>query len=300
MISNAAETLEVRNVGSYWIIGYSAMASPCEVLIRCKDASEVHELASLAFTETKRIERKYSRYRDDNIVYEINSSQGEPIAIDEETQQLFQYANQLFDLSDGAFDITSGVLRRAWTFNGQQAIPDQKLIRTLLESVGWQKVILESETFAMLPGMEIDLGGIGKEYAVDKVADMLFKESGAPLMINFGGDIRAITTNDSTEPWIVGVEDPGREDSAVGTVSLAHGAIATSGDSRRYCTYESKRLGHILDPRTGWPVADAPRSVTVIADFCLEAGFLATMAILYGADAETFLAGQEVTYHCIR
>jgi thiamine biosynthesis lipoprotein len=300
MISKTSDTFEVREAAEYWIIDFAAMASPCEVLIRCKNASEADELASLAFNETKRIERKYSRYRDDNIVYKINNSQGEPVPIDEETQQLFHYADQLFNLSDGAFDITSGVLRRAWTFNGQNVNPDQKLIDTLLTSVGWQKVTLNTDTFVVLPGMEIDLGGIGKEYAVDKVADLLFKELSVPLMVNFGGDIRAFAAGDSDEPWIVGVEDPTHEDGAVGTVSLAHGAIATSGDSRRYCMYEGKRLGHILDPRTGWPVAYAPRSVTVIADFCLEAGFLATMAMLHGADAETFLAGQEVAHHCIR
>jgi FAD:protein FMN transferase len=290
----------LREADHYWAITYAAMASPCEVLVCCKTKSEAEQSASLAYQETKRVERKFSRYRDDNIIHVINSSHGERVPLDEETARLLRYAGQCHDLSDGLFDITSGILRKAWTFDGWEAEPDESLIESLLEVVGWDKVELHDSEIKLRPGMELDLGGIGKEYAVDRVADMLFHVSGLPLMVNFGGDIRAIGESAEHHKWIIGIEDPSQAADAVGVIELAEGAVATSGDSRRFCYYHGVRLGHILNPFTGRPVTGAPRSVTVIAENCTETGFLATLAMLHGIDAETFLAAQDVTYHCIR
>jgi thiamine biosynthesis lipoprotein len=292
--------LEVRRADSYWVIAYRAMAGPCEILTRCKTASEADQLASLAFHETARIEAKFSRYRDESIVQQINRSAGARVAVDEEMSQLLHYAAECHRLSDGRFDITSGVLRRAWTFDGRVVIPDQALISSLLEIVGWDKVEFDGAGITMRPGMEIDLGGLGKEYAVDRVAHLLFTGSSEPVMVNFGGDIRAVSPESGAEPWHVGIEEPGSDHKALGELTLSVGAIATSGDARRFCIVNGRRLGHILDPRTGWPVEDAPRSATVVADFCLEAGFHSTLAMLHGGGAETYLAAQGLKYHCVR
>ena len=119
-------------------------------------------------------------------------------------------------------------------------------------------------------------------------------------MVNFGGDLRAVGHGADSSPWLIGIEKPDENERSVGEIELADGAVATSGDAKRFCTYKGKRLGHILNPRTGWPVSDMPRSVTVIAEYCMVAGFLATMAMLSGDEAEQFLDEQEVKYHCIR
>ncbi|MFH2057201.1 MAG: FAD:protein FMN transferase, partial [bacterium] len=203
-------------------------------------------------------------------------------------------------LSKGKFDITSGVLRRAWQFKGQPVKPDEKLIAELLELVGWEKVELEDKSIRLRPGMEIDLGGVGKEYAVDRVADQVHALTKQPLLVNFGGDIRAIGRNPEGGPWKIGIEKPTKLGSALGVVELVDGAVATSGDAQRFCYVNGKRLGHILDPLTGWPVRDAPRSVTVVAANCLEAGLLATLAMLQGANAESFLEEVGVKHHCVR
>jgi len=290
----------LREADHYWATTYAAMASPCEVLVSCKTRSEAEELASLAFQETRRIERKFSRYRDDGIIHSINCSNGGGVPLDEETARLLRYAGQCYDLSDGLFDITSGILRKAWTFDGREAEPDNDLIKSLLEVVGWTKVELRDFDIKLRPGMELDLGGIGKEYAVDRVADLLFQTSGLSLMVNFGGDIRAIGESTEHRTWTIGIEDPSEDDSAVKVIELTEGAVATSGDSRRFCHFRGTRLGHILNPLTGWPVTGAPRSVTVIAKNCTEAGFLATLGMLHGNQAETFLAAQDVICHCIR
>jgi thiamine biosynthesis lipoprotein len=298
--SRPEKEYQVRWEKTHWSISFNAMASPCEILIRCDKAGEAGHLASLAFSETRRIESTYSRYRDDNLIYAINHSQGSPVEAHDELARLLDYADQCYRLSDGRFDITSGVLRRAWQFNGQQFQPNRELIDSLLEIVGWDKVHWDGHALTLLPGMEIDLGGIGKEFAVDIVAKLLFEQSGRSLMVNFGGDLRAIAQTEDSEPWIVGIENPIRPQSALGEIRLINGGVATSGDLNRFCLVDGQRLGHILNPQTGWPVSDAPRSVTVLGDHCVEAGFLATLAVLHGPDAEQFLDEQKVERHCVR
>jgi FAD:protein FMN transferase len=300
VISRTPSAWEVRRADSYWAITYAAMASRCEVLARCENASAAEELAALGYQETARIEAKFSRYRDGNIVHAINHSEGAAVSVDAETARLLRYAGQCYELTEGRFDVTSGVLRRAWKFDGGTAIPDRALIQSLRKRIGWHRVEFDGTRIRLEPGMELDLGGIGKEYAADKVAEALAAASGAAVMVNLGGDIRAIAGASSREPWRIGIEDPWHETGAVGQVELAEGGVATSGDARRFCYVDGVRLGHILDPRTGWPVVGAPRSVTVVGSTCTEAGFLATAAMLRGADAESFLGAQGVTYHCVR
>jgi len=276
------------------------MASPCEVLACCDSASEAERLASLAFHETTRIERKFSRYLDNNIVHAINTSAGGDVEVDAETARLLQYAAQCYTLSDGLFDVTSGVLRRAWKFDGRPIVPDRALIATLLQRVGWNRVDFDGKRIRLARGMEIDLGGIGKEYAADKVAELLGEQTQAAVMVNLGGDIRAASGSNMRGPWTIGIESPRDGAPAVGEIEIGDGGVATSGDARRFCTVDGVRLGHILDPRTGWPVAGAPRSVTVVAETCTAAGFLSTLAMLQGPDAEAFLQAQGLTFHCVR
>lgn len=289
MISKSSSTFSLTQKDAHWIITFIAMASPCEILLSSPEASEAQKAASLAFTETIRIERKYSRYRAENIIHQINHSEGEPVAVGDETFRLLTYAGQCYELSQGKFDVTSGVLRRAWEFKGKEVVPDENLIEDLLNLVGWDKVVLENKTIRLRPGMEIDLGGVGKEYAVDRVADLLHSITNQPLLVNFGGDIRAIGKNPKSGPWRIGIEKPTESGSALGMVELVNGAVATSGNAQRYCFVKGKRRGHILDPTTGWPVRNAPLSVTVIAANCLEAGLLSTLAMLQGEKAESFL-----------
>lgn len=300
MTSKSGRAYTMRRRDRDWIVEYQAMAGPCEIHICTEEKSEADHLASLALFETRRIEHKYSRYRDDSIVHAINTAQGRTIEIDEETSRLLEYADQCYRLSDGLFDITSGVLRRAWRFKGEVVDPDDELIAGLLHKVGWDRVTLRDGTVTMPADSEIDLGGIGKEYAVDRTAQLLTAELAAPIMVNFGGDIRVVGVGGSDRSWHIGIEDPQVSDQPVGQIELRNGAVATSGDARRFCLYKGKRLGHILNPKTGWPAEDMPRSVTVIGETCLESGFLATLAMLYGKEAEQFLDAQQVKYHCIR
>ncbi|MFH2057207.1 MAG: FAD:protein FMN transferase, partial [bacterium] len=138
MTSKSSSSFSLTKKDTHWVVTFSAMASPCEILLYSPEASEAQKAAPLAFTETTRIERKYSRYRGDNIIHAINHSEGKSCQLDDESWRLLTYAGQCHQLSKGKFDITSGVLRRAWQFKGQPIQPDEKLIAELLELVGWE------------------------------------------------------------------------------------------------------------------------------------------------------------------
>jgi len=138
--------------------------------------------------------------------------------------------------------------------------------------------------------MEVDFGGIGKEYAVDTAADHAARLAPeVSCLVNFGGDICVRRPRSDGTPWRVGIETVSPGDRTGEIVPLLRGGLATSGDSRRFVINAGKRYSHILDARTGWPVRDAPRSITVAADTCCQAGSLTTLAMLAGPDAKALL-----------
>ena len=282
-----------------WLGTFQAMASPCEVHLATHDKA-IAVSALLAVThEAQRIEAKFSRYRADSTLSEINARAGEPTPVDQETARLLDYATSLFELSDGKFDISSGALRRVWKFDGSDRVPNSKDVKNCLQTVGWQRVHWKSPVIQLEPGMEIDLGGIGKEYAVDRSASIA-QQYVTHCMINFGGDLTVTGTAISTTGWTIGIEDPVDKPSIPTQIKLSRGALATSGDAHRFLVKNGKRYGHILDPTTGWPVENAPRSVTVTAPTCTNAGMLATLAMLHGSDAESFLETEAERFWCLR
>ena len=280
-------------------IGFDAMARPCEVLLETQDLGLAQELAGLAAGEALRIERKFSRYRADSVTTRINASGGAPVQVDAETASLLSFAAHCHVLSEGRFDVTSGVLRRAWKFDGSDRLPSPAAVAALLPLIGFDKVDWQPPTIRVPAGMEIDFGGIGKEYAVDRVLGMIAARFDGAVLVNFGGDLATRRAPASGE-WRVGIERPGEHRTAALLLGLSQGALATSGDTHRYLLRDGIRYSHILDVRTGWPVPDAPASITVAAGTCVEAGMLATFAMLHGAGAEAFLDGQGVRYWALR
>ena len=295
-----APAASLERVEDYFVGRFVAMASPCELLVDTDDRASATALVRAAEREARRIEHKFSRYRTDSLVHEINHSDGQPVRVDEETALLLDYAATCHEVSDGMFDITSGALRRVWKFDGGDQVPSDAEVREALRHVGWHRVAWEDSTLTLPAGMEIDLGGVGKEYAVDHAAVLLAAQTRDAFLVNFGGDLFASGARRGGRPWGVGLDDPERTGEAVlDHIEFARGGLATSGDARRFVRWKGKRLGHILDPRTGWPVEDAPRSVTVLDRTCLEAGSLSTMAYLQGPGARAFLDQQGVQFRIV-
>ncbi len=276
------------------------MASPCEILVDDRDSRPARRLLEIAAAEAWRIEAKFSRYRADGAVHRINAANGVPVDVDDETARLLDFAAECHTLSAGLFDVTSGVLRRAWKFDGSDRLPPPERVAELLPLVGWHRVAWERPRLTLPEGMEIDLGGIGKEYAVDRTLELLKAETDAALLVNFGGDLIVSGPRRQQRAWRVGIESLRTAGEAAKHLELSRGALATSGDAARYLLKDGVRYSHVLNPKTGWPVTDAPRSVTVLGNNCTEAGLLATLALLQGANAESFLTGQGAQHWCLR
>jgi thiamine biosynthesis lipoprotein len=295
----ATRTIDLRPAGNTWLGRFRAMGSPCELVCETPRRSLALTLAERVAAEAWRIEDKFSRYVDGNIVHRINSADGQALEVDDETAQLLDFADTLYELSDGRFDITSGVLREAWNFDGSDRLPSQARIDAALARVGWQRVSWRKPLLQMPAAMEVDLGGIGKEYAADRCAELIRMDNTVACLVNFGGDLVATAPPTQRRNWKVAIEGD-RPEEAERVLDLKEGALATSGDARRFLVKDGIRYGHILDPATGWPVTDAPRSVTVAAASCTQAGMISTLAMLQGIDAEEFLDSQRVVYWCRR
>ncbi|MBU6443655.1 MAG: FAD:protein FMN transferase [Alphaproteobacteria bacterium] len=285
--------------GADFRYAFHAMATPCEVRVETDDAALAEAAGRAAEAEARRIEQKFSRYREDSVVGRINASRGRAIELDAETAQLIDFAAQCFEMSGGLFDITSGVLRKIWRFDGSDNVPAPEQIKAIQPFVGWQKVTWETPMLTLPVGMEIDLGGLGKEYAVDRALAAVGAATREPALINFGGDLVVSGARKGGGRWKVAIESVDHAGQMAAMIELADGAIATSGDARRFLLKDGVRYCHILDPRSCTPVTGAPRSVTVAAKTCVEAGMFATLSMLQGPRAEAFLKEEGVRAWCI-
>jgi thiamine biosynthesis lipoprotein len=288
-------SIKLEQKGNNWHGSFKAMASPCEVIIETADKPQARRVVNTVAEEAWRIEQKFSRYRDDNITFRINNAAGEVFEVDDETTRLLDFSDQLYQISEGMFDVTSGVLRKVWRFDQSDNIPTPQQIEALLPIIGWDKVKWSKPELQLESDMEIDLGGIGKEYAVDRCAQLVREISDASILINFGGDLVITQPRKDGNNWTIGrlSSDPS---APVGVIQLKRGALATSGDAHRYLEKDGKRYCHVLNPKTGWPVEDPPHTISVAAPTCIEAGMLSTLALLQGSEAEAFLKAQEVPY----
>jgi len=278
-------------------IPFRAMASENEIQLDA-DAPFARRAADAAIADVQRIEAKYSRYLDDSLTTRINrAAGGAPVEIDAETAGLIAYADRCYTQSGGLFDVTSGVLRRAWDFRREPpALPDDVALATALARIGWADVEWD-ERAIRLPraGMEIDFGGIGKEYAADRMATILIDHGIAHGLVNLGGDVRGIGTQASGAPWRVGIKHPRQDGKTIASVELVDGAVATSGDYERFFELDGRRYCHILDPRSGMPVSYW-QSISVVAPLCIVAGSCSTIAMLMQAEGEAFLQQQGLSY----
>ena len=291
-------SFELSSSGAETRLHFEAMASRNEIVVVGMDAAAACTALQAAAAEVWRIEGKYSRYRNDSVVSRINAAAGSTpaVAVDAETAGLLDFSGRLFESSDGLFDITSGPLRRAWNFRAGR-VPSDAELSPLLELIGWRQVEWDGRQVRLARvGMELDFGGIGKEYAADRAHAVLVDAGARHGFVNLAGDLRVLGPRLDGTPWTFGVQHPRRPEATCAQVQLAQGALATSGDYERFfVTAEGRRCCHILDPRTGQPVSHW-QSISVIAPTCAAAGALATIGMLRGPAAESFLREQGASF----
>jgi thiamine biosynthesis lipoprotein len=207
------------------------------------------------------------------------------VASDPEIDRILALCHEMHFLTRGVFDPTALPLIRLWDWRKAQ-IPTDAEIEAACQFVGWRKVQRKPGSVRLSePGMCLDLGGMGKEYAVDQVA-LLARQCGLTgALVDFGADIRVMGLPADGRPgWHLGLEDPDQPGKAWCGLAVRDAAVATSGDYHRGFTAGGRRWGHILDPRTGRPVQNGCRAVHVLAPSCTLAGMLSTAALVLGPD----------------
>jgi len=281
----------------HFVHRFKAMGSPCEIQTFADSQAKSEELNAQLQAEVERLEQKYSRYREASFLSEINrvAAEGGSIEVDNETAQILNYAAACYVQSDGLFDVTSGVLRRAWDFKSGKA-PDAGMLSSLAGRIGWDKVEWDGKRLRFaVREMELDFGGIVKEYAVDCCARLCIEAALRNTVINLGGDIHVVGPRGDGTAWAVGIRHPRRSDDVARIVHLNRGALATSGDYERCLMINGKRFGHILNPKTGWPTT-VMASVSVIADRCVVAGSASTIGMLKDKAGAVWLASLGLPY----
>jgi len=251
------------------------------VEITCPDKQAI----DIAFNEIKRAEKLLSKYIPDSEVSKLNASG--KLKVGPDLLYVLKRAQEFYLVSNGAFDVTVGPLVDVW----KKAIKNNKLppeeeIREAKQLVGFDKVLIDENesTVAFLEeGVKIDIGAIGKGYAVDcaikKVRDFGVKS----CIISVAGDIYCLGDKNG-EPWQVGIQHPRNKKELLDILNLKDQAVSTSGDYQQMFIVGDKRYSHIIDPHTGYPAESKVISATVLAQDCLTADALATTIFVLGKE----------------
>jgi thiamine biosynthesis lipoprotein len=265
------------------------MATVCEIQYAAPGGDgQAEGFSRAAEAWVHAFEARYSRFQPGSIVSRINDAAGAGwTEIDPETEGLLRMCDTLHFMTRGILDPSALPLIRIWNWKASPpVVPSAGQIAGALRLVGWGKVE-RAPGKVRLPekGMALDFGGFGKEYAVDIVA-LLAKEHGiADCLVDFGHDLRGSGAPPGRPAWHIGLEDPASPGKTWASIALSNRSVASSGDYIRAFMAEGRRFGHIIDPRTGWPVANGCTQATVVAGTCLQAGMLSTAAFIAGVDA---------------
>ena len=265
---------------------FEAMATRCRVVFP-GTASIANTLGRAVLDWVANFEARYSRFLPDSLISRINDQAGKGwVEIDAETERIFGLCNEAVFFTRGVFDPTALPLIKLWNWKATPpTIPDDAAIAAARRNIGWAKVQrAPGKIFLPVAGMCLDLGGIGKEYAVDQVGALAARHGLRDVLVDFGQDVLALGTPPGRPAWHIGLEDPKQPGKCWAGVAAKNVAVATSGDYLRRFEINGRRYGHILDIRTGYPVANGCCAVSVIAPRCTVAGLLATSIFVLGPE----------------
>ena len=267
---------------------FNALGTTCEVQYAAPKGEEQavgFERAAVAWVTS--FEARYSRFRPDSLISRINAAAGrEWVQVDAETDGLLELCETLHVMTRGILDPTALPLIRLWNFKlPTPRIPADAEIAAARALVGWRRVQrAPGRVFLPEPGMALDFGGFGKEYAVDIVAQIAGEHGLSSVLVDFGHDLRAMQPPPGRPAWHIGLENPEQPGTCDGSMGVVGKGVASSGDYIRGFTVNGRRYGHIIDPRTGWPVSNGCVQCTVVAPSCLQAGVLSTTAFILGVE----------------
>ncbi len=257
-----------------------ALGTFVEIEVRGMQPLEADRAINAAFQEVRRIHGKYSPFNESGPLWRINHGEAETVSVDDEFYDLLLACDTIHKKTRGAFDPAMEALFRIWRVWGENPVlPSVEQVEAARAKSGWHRIQLgDSGNFTRLPGVEISLGAVAKGYAVDRMTQILMEHGVNQALLNAGGEIRTLG-----EGWVVGIQHPSIREEMVRNINLSGKAVATSGDYEQYHEEQGKRYHHILDPVTGYPATEC-RSVTVIAETCIEADAYATGVFVLGPE----------------
>jgi thiamine biosynthesis lipoprotein len=266
-------------------LSFQAMSTACQMRFRAAGERAAREFQEETLGWVAAFEARYSRFLPDSLISRINAAAGRDwVEVDAESDALFNLCQEMVFLTRGVFDPTALPLIRLWNWKADPpVIPEDAAIQAVRELVGWGKVRRRAgAVFLPQAGMCLDLGGIGKEYAVDRVAGLAWDRGIADVLVDFGQDVRALGAPPGKPAWHIGLDDPAKPGNCWTGLAATNQGVATSGDYLRRFIHQGRRYGHIIDPRDGYPVNNGMLSVSVIAPNCTIAGILSTAAFALG------------------
>ncbi|MBI4529910.1 MAG: FAD:protein FMN transferase [Candidatus Latescibacteria bacterium] len=256
------------------------MGTVCEITASGDDVNRVEAGVTAAFAEIDRLEKVMSTYRDDSEIARLNRTPARQESVcSEDLFSVIEQAQGYAVLTGGTFDITVHPLIEVWGFEkigGDRPTPEAIFAALTSEGYRLMTVNVKDRTCTFTrDGMGINLGGIGKGYALDKAVDQLRRYGVTSARLNFGGNISTMGRPSDGETWCIRVSHPVKLRERVVDLYLSDRAVSTSANSERFVEIEGKRYGHILNPRTGFP-ANRQGSVTVVSPSATEADALST------------------------
>ena len=276
-----------------------SMGTVFEVTIYTADKYIAEKAFNDVSLEINRLDYLMSNYKKESVLSELNkNASAGPADCNNELAYVIEQALQYSDITDGAFDITIGPLMKKWGFFKKQGrIPGKEELASVLKSVSYKNIIIEEKVkkslsknpvtvktvFFKNTDTQIDLGGIGKGYAVDMAARVLKQNGINSALINFAGNIYTFGTPPGKESWVIGLQHPRESEGLLGSFEIKDKAVSTSGDYEKFFTIEGKRYSHIIDPRTGNPVKGIV-SVTIVTDNATRADALSTGVFVLGPE----------------
>jgi len=268
-------------------LSFRAMGTQCQITLMDQPGTDPGGFIRAAIKWVSEFEEKYSRFLPHSLISRINQAAGKNwVEVDEETDRLFSMCQELYAFTRGAFDPSALPLILLWNWKASPpVVPADETIKETMKVVGWRKIQRRpGAIYLPQKGMGIDLGGIGKEYAVDRVVQLAHEHGLQNVLVDFGQDIRATGCPTGRPAWHVGLQDPHTPEKCWTGVAVQDMALATSGDYLRHFELNGRHYGHILDPRSGYPVSNDCRAVSVLAPTCTFAGALCTSAFILGAN----------------
>ena len=275
------------------------MGTVFETTIYAPDKYVAEKTFNEVVQEINRLDYLMSNYKKESVLSELNrNASAEPAACNKELAGVIEQSLRYSDITDGAFDITIGPLMKKWGFFKKKGrIPGKEELESVLESVSYKNIIVEEKTIKSLaknpgtvktvffknPGTRIDLGGIGKGYAVDKAISVLKQNGISSALINFAGNIYTFGTPPGKDSWVIGLQHPRESEGLLGTFDIKDKAVSTSGDYEKFFIIEGKRYSHIIDPRTGNPVKGIV-SATIVTGNAARADALSTGVFVLGLE----------------